>query len=162
MSTTTRWVTTIAAAIVIAAPIVGAQARKPRVVIVATGGTIAGAAESTTAAGYKSGAVAVDTLIAAVSPPLTAGTVAQVTVVSASGPSGALSRARVSDFLDVPPSHLFHEPIVTLVANGIAAGCGSGQFCADAALTRGQAAPLLLRARDGVCQIPPPCAGVFR
>jgi L-asparaginase len=43
-----------------------AQAPKPRVVIVATGGTIAGAAESTTAAGYKSGAVAVDVLIAAV------------------------------------------------------------------------------------------------
>ncbi len=39
---------------------------KPRIVIVATGGTIAGAAESTTAAGYKSGAVAVDVLIAAV------------------------------------------------------------------------------------------------
>ena len=39
---------------------------KPKIVIVATGGTIAGSAESTTAAGYKSGAVAVDTLIAAV------------------------------------------------------------------------------------------------
>jgi L-asparaginase len=39
---------------------------KPRIVIVATGGTIAGAAESTTAAGYQSGAVAVDVLIAAV------------------------------------------------------------------------------------------------
>ena len=34
--------------------------------IVATGGTIAGSAESTTAAGYKSGAVAVDVLINAV------------------------------------------------------------------------------------------------
>jgi L-asparaginase len=43
-----------------------AQTTRPRIVIVATGGTIAGAAESTTAAGYKSGAVAVDTLIAAV------------------------------------------------------------------------------------------------
>jgi L-asparaginase len=43
-----------------------AQSARPRVVIVATGGTIAGAAESTTAAGYKSGAVAVDVLIAAV------------------------------------------------------------------------------------------------
>src|SRR6267142_3682566 len=42
------------------------QRAKPHVVIVATGGTIAGAAESATAAGYKSGAVAVDTLIAAV------------------------------------------------------------------------------------------------
>jgi len=44
----------------------GAQNRKPHIVIVATGGTIAGAAESTTSAGYRSGAVAVDTLIAAV------------------------------------------------------------------------------------------------
>jgi L-asparaginase len=43
-----------------------AQTHKPRIVIVATGGTIAGAAESTTAAGYKSGAVAVDVLINAV------------------------------------------------------------------------------------------------
>jgi L-asparaginase len=43
-----------------------AAAAKPRVVILATGGTIAGAAASTTSAGYSSGAVAVDTLIAAV------------------------------------------------------------------------------------------------
>jgi L-asparaginase len=42
-----------------------AQAR-PRIVIVATGGTIAGAAETSTAGGYKSGAVAVDVLIDAV------------------------------------------------------------------------------------------------
>jgi len=54
------------AVVALSMPSVGAQARKPRIVIVATGGTIAGAAESTTAAGYKSGAVAVDTLIAAV------------------------------------------------------------------------------------------------
>ena len=40
--------------------------KRPRIVIVATGGTIAGSAESTTAAGYQSGAVAVDALIAAV------------------------------------------------------------------------------------------------
>ena len=41
-------------------------AKKPRIVIVATGGTIAGSAESSTAAGYQSGAVGVDILIAAV------------------------------------------------------------------------------------------------
>ena len=45
-----------------------AQPSSPRIVIVATGGTIAGSAESTTAAGYRSGAVAVDVLIAAVPP----------------------------------------------------------------------------------------------
>src|SRR4051812_27033367 len=41
-------------------------AGKPKVIILATGGTIAGASASQTDAGYKSGAVAVDTLIAAV------------------------------------------------------------------------------------------------
>lgn len=39
---------------------------KPNIVIVATGGTIAGAAKSETDAGYQSGAVAVDTLLEAV------------------------------------------------------------------------------------------------
>ena len=61
-----RWTAAAAAAALLCASPIGAQTKKPVVVIVATGGTIAGAAESTTAAGYKSGAVAVDTLIAAV------------------------------------------------------------------------------------------------
>ena len=41
-------------------------AKKPNIVILATGGTIAGAAKSETDAGYKSGAVGVDILIEAV------------------------------------------------------------------------------------------------
>jgi L-asparaginase len=40
--------------------------RKPNIVILATGGTIAGAAASGTQAGYKSGAVTIDAMIAAV------------------------------------------------------------------------------------------------
>lgn len=43
-----------------------ADAKKPRIVIVATGGTIAGSAASATEAGYQSGAVGVDILIQAV------------------------------------------------------------------------------------------------
>jgi L-asparaginase len=42
------------------------EAKKPRIVIVATGGTIAGSAASATEAGYQSGAVGVDILIQAV------------------------------------------------------------------------------------------------
>ena len=62
-----RWAGCTAAALMGSTLVVDAQSpSKPRIVIVATGGTIAGAAESTTAAGYKSGAVAVDVLIAAV------------------------------------------------------------------------------------------------
>ena len=65
----TRWTVTVVAAAMSSTSSTlpaAAQTAKPRIVIVATGGTIAGAAESTTAAGYKSGAVAVDVLIAAV------------------------------------------------------------------------------------------------
>src|SRR5215203_934551 len=43
-----------------------AQAKKPNIVILATGGTIAGAAASGTQAAYKSGAVTIDAMIAAV------------------------------------------------------------------------------------------------
>src|SRR5258706_4586506 len=43
-----------------------AQANKPNVVILATGGTIAGAAATGTQAGYTSGAVGIDAMIAAV------------------------------------------------------------------------------------------------
>src|SRR6188768_3759804 len=44
----------------------GAQAKKPNIVILATGGTIAGAAASGTQLGYTSGAVSIDTMLAAV------------------------------------------------------------------------------------------------
>jgi L-asparaginase len=43
-----------------------AQARKPNVTILATGGTIAGAAATGTQAGYTSGAVTIDAMVAAV------------------------------------------------------------------------------------------------
>ncbi len=43
-----------------------AQGRKPNVVILATGGTIAGAAATGTQAGYKSGALTIDAMVAAV------------------------------------------------------------------------------------------------
>jgi L-asparaginase len=43
-----------------------AQAKKPNIVILATGGTIAGAAATGTQSGYQSGAVTIDAMIAAV------------------------------------------------------------------------------------------------
>jgi L-asparaginase len=43
-----------------------AQSKKPNIVILATGGTIAGAAATGTQAGYKSGAVTIDAMLAAV------------------------------------------------------------------------------------------------
>ncbi|HEX4440612.1 MAG TPA: S-layer homology domain-containing protein [Thermoanaerobaculia bacterium] len=99
--------------------------------------------------------------IAAVSPALPPGTAATVSVASASGPSGALPFAWFADFTDVPADSPFHDAVVAAASNGVAAGCGGGAFCPSAAVTRAQAAPLLLRARDGSCVPPPPCTGVF-
>ena len=56
----------VAAALLAAGAAFAQGAKKPKVVIVATGGTIAGSAASGTSAGYQSGAVGVDILIQAV------------------------------------------------------------------------------------------------
>ena len=52
--------------IVTSVGLAAAQTRKPNIVILATGGTIAGAASTGTQSGYKSGAVTIDAMISAV------------------------------------------------------------------------------------------------
>ncbi len=49
-------------------------------------------------------------------------------------------------FLDVPTSHPFFQHIEALAASGITAGCGGGNYCPDASVTRGQMAAFLARA----------------
>jgi L-asparaginase len=64
MTVLRRTAITLAVVITVAAAgLVSAQSRKPRVVILATGGTIAGAAATGTQSGYTSGAVGIDTMI---------------------------------------------------------------------------------------------------
>ncbi len=46
-------------------------------------------------------------------------------------------------FGDVPASHPFFQFVEALVASGITAGCGGGNYCPDAPLTRGQMAVFL-------------------
>lgn len=58
-------------------------------------------------------------------------------------------------FTDVPPSHPFHEFIGRLSARGVTQGCGGGQFCPDAFVTREQMAFFLLRAIGEVAPPPP-------
>jgi L-asparaginase len=57
---------TAAVACLLGAQIASAQAKKANITILATGGTIAGAAATGTQSGYKSGAVGIDTMIAGV------------------------------------------------------------------------------------------------
>ena len=56
----------VVVALAASAQLAYAQAKKPNIVILATGGTIAGAAATGTQAGYRSGAVTIDAMIAAV------------------------------------------------------------------------------------------------
>lgn len=49
-------------------------------------------------------------------------------------------------FGDVPTSHPFYQFIEALAASGITGGCGGGNYCPDAPLTRGQMATFLSKA----------------
>ena len=57
-----------------------------------------------------------------------------------------VSPASVVTFADVPDSHAFYQFIEALAASGITVGCGNGNFCPDAPLTRGQMAVFLAKA----------------
>jgi hypothetical protein len=46
-------------------------------------------------------------------------------------------------FTDVPTGHPFFQFVEALARSGITAGCGGGNFCPDAPLTRGQMAVFL-------------------
>ncbi len=56
------------------------------------------------------------------------------------------TRAVQVDFLDVPPSHPFHDFVVAVARNGITAGCGGGNYCPDASVSREQMAAFIIRA----------------
>jgi len=49
-------------------------------------------------------------------------------------------------FGDVPTSHPFFQYVEALAASGITGGCGSGNYCPDAPVTRGQMAVFLSKA----------------
>src|SRR4029077_15185042 len=62
----TRYITMLFAIVLGSVQFAAAQKPKPNIVILATGGTIAGAAATGTQAGYTSGAVTIDAMVAAV------------------------------------------------------------------------------------------------
>jgi murein DD-endopeptidase MepM/ murein hydrolase activator NlpD len=64
-------------------------------------------------------------------------------------------------FGDVPTSHWAAKWIEALAAEGITGGCGSGNYCPDAVVTRAQMAVFLLVAKHGSAYTPPPATGIF-
>jgi subtilisin family serine protease len=61
------------------------------------------------------------------------------------------------DFLDVPVGHPFHGQVNTLARNQVTGGCGGGNYCPAAAVTREQMAVFLLVAKEGPGYTPPAC-----
>ena len=102
-----------------------------------------------------------DHLLYATSPLLAPGTVNDVVVTTPDGTTGTLVNGWVSDFLDVPENHLFHTHVTQLISNAITVGIGGGLYGVDQPTLRQQMAALVLKARHGLCYVPPPCTGQF-
>ena len=98
-----------------------------------------------------------DHLLYATSPSLPPGTFNDVVVTTPDGTTGTLVKGWVSDFLDVPEIHQFHSYVTTLVSNAITVGVGGGMYGVDQPTLRQQMAAFLLKARHGLCYVPPPC-----
>ncbi len=64
-------------------------------------------------------------------------------------------------FPDVPLSNPFAAWIELLYAEAITGGCGGGNYCPTATVTRRQMAVFLLKAKLGASHMPPPAAGIF-
>jgi hypothetical protein len=68
--------------------------------------------------------------------------VAALAVALAAFPLGALAS---HNFADVPDSNVFHADISALAASGVTTGCGGGNFCPSAFVTREQMAAFMNR-----------------
>jgi len=64
-------------------------------------------------------------------------------------------------FFDIGAGDFAASFIEQLSQDGITAGCGNGNYCPDATVTRDQMAVFLLRAKHGSGYSPPAAAGVF-
>ncbi len=102
-----------------------------------------------------------DHQLSGVMPAFAPGTSQDVVATTSDGTTATLIKGWVSDFLDVPSAHGFHAFVVTLVSNGITAGVGGGLYGVDQGTKRQQMAVFLLKAKYGLCYVPPPCANVF-
>ena len=99
--------------------------------------------------------------ITAVMPARPAGSLNDVTLTNPSGLAGTLRNGWIADFNDTPGAQQFYAYITKLVSNQITVGCGSGNYCPDANVTRQQMAVFLLKGKHGLCYVPPACTPGF-
>jgi len=60
-------------------------------------------------------------------------------------------------FLDVPYNYWSWKFIEAIENRGVTTGCGGGNYCPTAPMTRGDMAIFLLKAKEGGAYVPPPC-----
>ncbi len=132
-----------------------------------TGVTVAGTdfldGASVTIGGQAATGVAVTNFnqITATTPPLSAGSLNDVLVTNTDGTTGTLEKGFVADFLDVSSFNQFYSYVTQLVTNAITAGTGGGFYGVDQPTLRQQMAVFLLKAKYGLCYVPPQCTGTF-
>jgi hypothetical protein len=64
-------------------------------------------------------------------------------------------------FADVPCPSTYADWIEQLSNEGVTAGCGGGDYCPDASVTRAQMAVFLLKTSQGSAYVPPPATAIF-
>ena len=94
-------------------------------------------------------------------PALSPGTLNAVVVVNPDSGNAALLNGFFADFLDVPPSNIFHDSVERLFRRGVTAGCDAGTYCPDAHTTRAQMAVFLLKSLLGASYAPPAATGAI-
>ena len=75
--------------------------------------------------------------------------------------SGYVPPACSGHFGDVVCPGPFTDWIEQLSNEGITAGCGGGNYCPDASVSRAQMAVFLLKTEHGSAYVPPACGGIF-
>jgi hypothetical protein len=95
-----------------------------------------------------------------IAPALPPGTVNDVVVTEGTA-SVTGTGLWMADFLDVPQAHLFHDFVEAIFRAGFTAGCGGGNYCVDASVTRAQMAVFVLRGIHGLGYAPPPATGTI-
>jgi len=64
-------------------------------------------------------------------------------------------------FADVPANSFAAAWIEELASQGVTSGCGGGNYCPNATVTRRQMSAFLLKAKNGSSYVPPAASGVF-
>ena len=64
-------------------------------------------------------------------------------------------------FADVACPGPFTDWVEQLAAEGVTGGCGGGNYCPDASVTRAQMSVFLLKTSQGSAYTPPPATGIF-